>query len=193
MRELELLPQAELVAFALAECRRAPLAHAVNGQDRRGFKRAGEERAGGVALMVVREDKARLARHVEALPQRPAHVQLILQPQRHRKTEAPETRGRIGQVSLQQPVKLSQRLVIESDAVQILRLESGLGEAIGGGVGGKAGVMLLAREPFLLGRRDNIPIHDQRRGAVVIECGDAQNGCHLCRSPAEVIGVNSRN
>src|ERR1039458_5433796 len=130
MRELELLPQAELVALALAECGRAPLPHAVDGQNGRGLKGAGEEGAGGVALMVVREDKSRLACDVEALAQRPAHVKLILQPQRHRQAEAPEARGRVGKVSLQQPVKFRQRLVIEGDAVQFLRLKSGLGEAV---------------------------------------------------------------
>src|ERR1035437_7885014 len=165
MRELKLLPQAQLIALALAECGRAPLAHAVNGQDRRGLKWAGEEGAGGVALMVVREDESRLARDVEALAQRPAHVKLILQPQRHRQAEAREARGRVGKVSLQHPVKLRQRLVIEGDAIQVLRLEPGLGEAVSDGVGGKAGVMLLACEPFLLGRCDNTPIPPQRRGA----------------------------
>ena len=43
---------------------------------------------------------------------------------------------------------------------------------------GKARVMLLAREPLLLGRGDNVAVHDQRRGAVVVESRDAQNGCH---------------
>src|ERR1019366_4771635 len=186
MRELELLPQAQIIAFSLAERRRAPLANPVHGQNGRGLKGAGEEGAGGVALVVVREDESRFARDVEALAQRPSHVKLILQPQRYREAEAPEAGGRVSKISLQQPVKLRQRLVIEGDAVQILRLESSLGEAVGDGVGGKAGVMLLAREPFLLGRRNNIPLHDQRRGAVVVECGDAENGCHLCRSPAPV-------
>src|ERR1035441_9567403 len=119
MRELELLPQVKLVALALAEGRRAPLAHAVDGQDGRGLKWAREECAGGVALVVVREDKTRLVRDLEALAQRPAHVKFILQPQRHRQTEAREARGRVSKISLQQPVKLSQRLVIEGDAVQI--------------------------------------------------------------------------
>src|ERR1017187_8209796 len=125
MRELELLPQAELVAFALAERRRAPLPHSVDGQDRRRLEGAGEEGAGGVALMVVREDKSRLARDVEALAQRPAHVKLILQPQRHRQAEALEARGRVGKVSLQQPIKLRQRLVIKGNAIQVLCLKFG--------------------------------------------------------------------
>src|ERR1035441_8526585 len=136
MRELELLPQAQLVALALAERRRAPLAHAVDGEDCSRLEGAREEGAGGVALVVVCEDESRLARDVEALAQRPAHVKLILEPQRHREAEAPETRGRVGKVSLQQPVKLRQRLVIKGNAVQVLRLKSGLREAVGDGVGG---------------------------------------------------------
>src|ERR1017187_2162644 len=141
MRELELLPQAELVAFALAERRRAPLPHSVDGQDRRRLEGARKEGAGGVALVVIGKDKTRLARDVEALAQRPAHVKLILQPQRHREAEAPEAGGRVSKISLQQPVKLRQRLVIKSNAVQVLRLKSGLGEAVSDGAGGKAGVM----------------------------------------------------
>ena len=60
MRELQLPQQPQLVAFADAERRRAPLAHAVNGQDGGPLEGAGKESAGGMAFVVVGEDQPRV-------------------------------------------------------------------------------------------------------------------------------------
>ncbi len=48
-------------------------------------------------------------------------------------------------------------------------------QAIGDGAGGIAAVVFLAREPLFLGGRDDASVLDQRRGAVVIERGNAEN------------------
>src|SRR5437899_11441539 len=114
MGKLQLPEQANLVALTDAEGGGAPLSHAVNGQDGRRIVRAWEKGAGGVAFVVVGEDQPRLARSLKALPESAAHVEFVLQPDRHGQTKAPEPGGRIGQVGLQQTVKLRQRLVVES-------------------------------------------------------------------------------
>ena len=186
VRKLELLEKAQLVPLALAERRRAPLAHAVQCQNSGLLIRARKKGAGGMALVVVRKDKPRLARQGKALAQRPAHVELILEPKRHRQPKAAKARWRVSQVGLQQPVELRQRLVIKGNTIQVLRLESCLAQTICDGVCRKAGVMFPAGEPLLLSRGDDIAIHYQRRGAVMIESRYAENCGHVCQSPAPI-------
>ena len=48
-------------------------------------------------------------------------------------------------------------------------------EAIGDRVLGKAGVLLLAREALLLRGGHDAAVDQKRSGAVVIECGDAED------------------
>ena len=51
----------------------------------------------------------------------PPHVQLVLQPERHGQAEAAEPGRGIGQVGLQQPLELGQRLVVEGDVIEVVR------------------------------------------------------------------------
>ena len=61
VREPQLVRQPDRCRRRCRTRRGAPLADAVEGEDRRLLERAGEEGAGGVALVVVEEDQRRLS------------------------------------------------------------------------------------------------------------------------------------
>ena len=67
VRKRDVIDQPDAIALADAESRRGPLADAVQGQDRRLVERAREKRAGGVALVMIGEDKPRAVRVAQAL------------------------------------------------------------------------------------------------------------------------------
>ena len=53
-----------------------------------------------------------------------------------------------------------------------------LGEAIPNRIAGEMSVVFLAREALFLGRGDNLPIHHQGGGGIVIKGGKPQNCRH---------------
>ena len=93
-----------------------------------------------------------------------------------------EARRRKGQVSLQQPLELEERLVVENHVVYVLEAHSARRQAIRHGVRGKARVVLFPREALLLGGGDDLSIPQQGGGAVVVEGGNAQDS-HGPRRP----------
>ena len=121
MGKLQFAQQPDTVAFAIADGRRAPFAHAVEREDCRCVKRAGKECARGVALVMFRENKTGAPRRWKPLPQHPPQVNLVLEPERHRQAKAAKTRGGKGEIRFQQPVELEQRFVVKSDVVQFCR------------------------------------------------------------------------
>ncbi len=122
MWKLKLLQQSQLVPFTHAGGSGAPLAYAIKGQNRRCIEGAGEESARSVALMVVGEQELCMSRGLKLMLKRPAHVQFVLEPDRHRQPKAFETGGSIGQVGFQQAVELRERFVVKCDVAQILML-----------------------------------------------------------------------
>ena len=72
----------------------------------------------------------------------PGQVQLLLEPLRHRVDERPKAARRVGQVGLEQPLELQQRLVVEPDVVEVRRVDARLGETVDNGVGRKPCVVL---------------------------------------------------
>src|SRR4051794_35975872 len=113
MRELQVTEQPQLIALASAQGGRAPLAHAVQSQNRRRFERTGKESAGRMTFMMIGENELRSPRRFEALSQGAPDVKLILQPNGHRQTEAGKTLRGKPEIGLQQTIKLHQRLVIK--------------------------------------------------------------------------------
>ncbi len=102
-------------------------------------------------------------------------LHLLLQPDRNRHAEALEARWRKRQVRLEQALEFSQRLLVEDDVVDVAPASPACAETILNGVGGKAGIMLLAGEPLLLRGGDDVAIHDESGGAVVVEGRNAEN------------------
>ena len=173
-----MVDQSDPITLADAEGGRGPFADPVQGQDGRPVERAWEERAGGVALVMVGEDQAGAARSIQAIAQGPPHVQLVLEPERHGPAKAAKPAGRIGQIGLEQPFEFGEGLVVERDVIQVARRKPGLPQTIAGRLGRECRIMLDPGESLFLGRTDDPAVDHQRRRAVVVKRGDPQNRGH---------------
>ena len=112
--------------------------------------------------------------------------QLLLDPDRQGVPERREATRREGEVGLEQALELQERLVVEGDVIDVLGRDSGRLEAIARGVDREAGIVLLAREAFLLRRCDDLSIHHQRRRRVVIE-GRQSEYLHVGSAPQKIV------
>ena len=101
--------------------------------------------------------------------------QLLLEPLRHRRSEGRKAARSECDIGFDQTLELEERLVVEGDRVDVGKRHAGGLETELNRVPWKVGVMLAAGEAFLLGRRVNVAVDNQRRGAVVIERGDSQH------------------
>ena len=179
MGKLQLVKQANPVPVTHTQRGRAPFAHAVNGEDRRRFERAGEERAGGMAFVVFGKNESGTARGGKVTPQDAPQMKFVLQPDRHGLPETPKAPRRVGQVGFQQPIELEEGFVIKSDVVQLLRLDAAGFQAVGNRMRRKFRIVFLACEPLLLGGGNDLAIHDKRCRTVMVKSGYAQNASHL--------------
>ena len=179
VRESQLVRQRDPVRVSDAVAGRGPFSDTVQCQNRGVLKRRGEERTGGVRLVVLGEGDALAIGAPESAPDLPGQVQLLREPLRHCVHERPEAARRVGQVGLEQALELQERLVVEPHIVEVRRLDARLGETAGDGVGREPGIVLRAREALLLRRRDDTAIDEECRRRVVIERGDAEDGDHV--------------
>jgi hypothetical protein len=168
VREVQLVRQLDLATPADAEAGRGPLPHSVQRQDRRLFERRGVKGAGRVRFVVLGKDDALGVLPVQAVADQPRQVELLAQPQRHGLVEGTETGRREAEISLEQPLELEKRLVVEADEVQSGRVDPRLGQAVVDGVLRKRVVVLYAREALFLGRGHDAAVHEQRRRRVVV-------------------------
>src|SRR5262249_44172450 len=122
MGELNVAGECDLVAYACAVRRGAPLPNAVEREDGCFFKGAGEKRTGGGAFLMIEKDKTVGGESREFPTDGATEVQFLLQPQRHGLAEAAEAGRRVGQVRFEQAFKFRKRLIVEGDAIQLLRL-----------------------------------------------------------------------
>ena len=183
VREVDLVRDVQLAPVADRERGGGPLAHAVHGQHRGALERRGIERARRVAQVVLGEDQLRLpvlvAQLLQLLEDGGALEQLVLHPQRQRLAERGEALGREREVGLEQPLELQERLVVEGDDVDVLRPRAGGREARLDRVVREAVVVLLAREALLLRGGEHLPVAQERRGAVVVVGGNAEDAHRL--------------
>ncbi len=73
------------------------------------------------------------------------------------------------EVGLEQPLKLEEWLLVEHNIVHVVELDSAFCKAVANRMYGKAGVLLLASEAFLLRCRYYASLDEQRSSAVVVE------------------------
>src|SRR5215471_5717910 len=179
MREWDLPERYELVPAAKPRGRRSPLTDAVHAQDRRGLERRGVKGGRGMRFVMLAEEQLRQLRLLQAVAQRQELgleqlllEQLLLQPDRHRRHERPEPARRKRQIGLQQSLELHQRLVVERDVAQVAQRDAAFTKTVTNRFTREPGVMLLAREAFLLRGGDDFAVSQQARGAVVIEGRD---------------------
>ena len=78
------------------------------------------------------------------------------------------------EIGFEQAFELQERLVIEGDEVDVGPGDPGFGEAIAHRVRRERGIVLPAREAFLLRSRNDFPIAHDCRGTVVIERRNAE-------------------
>ena len=148
--------------------RGGPFAHAVHGEKRRFREGRGEERAGGVRLVMLGVQQLALV-SPQSRADLAVHEKLFLDPQRPRHPKRREPLRCHAEVGLQNALELEERLVVEADEVQLRRCDAADGEAVPGCLEGKRRVPLLAGEALLLRRRDDLAVPQQTRRAVVIE------------------------
>src|SRR5262245_34006473 len=117
---------------------------------------------------MVEVHQRRLGRPAQTVANLTTEVQLVFEPQRHRQAEAAQPSRGVGQVRLEQTLEFRERLIIESDVIELARLKAAFMKAVSDCLEGKTGVVLLAREPLLLCGCNNVTINNQCRGAVVV-------------------------
>ena len=105
----------------------------------------------------------------------PRHIQLLLQPDGHGFAKRPISCRSIRQIRLQQPFKLSQRLVVKSDVVNLLRRDTCLRQAIVDSLLRETLIMLFASKPFLLRSGDQLPINNQSGGRIMVKSRNPKN------------------
>lgn len=182
--EAKLLEDLDPVVPADADGAGGPFAHAVEGEDGGGGEGRGEEGAGRVGLVVLGEVDAVAdpdAQFVEVLLDLHRDPQFLAQPQRHGHHEGFEALGRGAEIGLQDAPELEGGLVVERHGVDgVPGGEPGLGEAVADGVDGEAGVVLLAREAFLLGGGDDLAVAHEAGGGVVVVGADSEDVHQYC-------------
>ena len=179
MRKMDLLEDFEAVAVADRRRGGRPFADAVHGQHGGVVVGRGVERRRRVAQMMFAEqqpaDVEIFGKLADLVAQQGLLKQLFLQPQRDRHLEGAEAARRHRDVGLQQPLEFEERLVVEHHVVEAVGGDAGFFQAIGDGVVREGGIMLAPGKAFLLGGGDDAAVLDQRRGAVVVECGNPEN------------------
>jgi hypothetical protein len=168
---VELLEDLDVVAAARPERSGGPLPDSVHGQKRGLLERRGEERAGRVGLVMLAVDYLSVV--AQLLPELAVGIELLLDPERTGHEERAEAPRGGGEVGLQNPLELEQRLVVEPHELQLAWLDARRAQTILHRARGERRVALLAGEPLLLRRGEDLPVAEQAGGAVVIEGGDA--------------------
>src|SRR5262245_23648658 len=113
----------------------------------------------------------------DTLPDVVRHPELVSQPQRHRHEVGPQpSRGSCG-VGLKQSVELDERLLVETNQVEIASLEAGLMQTVLDGARWEAGVVFLAGEPFFLCRGRDLAVFHKTGGRIVVIRRKSQDAC----------------
>ena len=111
--------------------------------------------------------------------------QLFPEPQRKGLGEGGESAGGKSQIGLQQTLEFEEWLVVEGDVIHVGEAAATLSQTILDRVAWEARVVLLPREPFLLGGRHNASVLDERGRTIVIESRDAEDA-HAARPQKSV-------
>ena len=181
VREVDLANDLEICAVADRERSRRPLADAIHGQHGGALERRRIERARRMTQVVLGEEQpcipvdAVAERRLQCLRKDVLLEQLVLHPHGQRLAKGRESARRERQIRLEQALELQERLVVEGDMVEIAGRQAGFLEAVAHGVLGKTIVVLLARETLFLRGRDDLAVHHEGGGRVVVVRGDAEN------------------
>src|SRR6266581_613710 len=101
--------------------------------------------------------------------------QLLLQPDRNSLAERLKAAWREGEIGFEKALEFEERLFVEHDVVEFGRLDIGRGKTIANRRHWKIRIVLAARKTLFLGSGDDLAVHQQGGGAVVVECRDAED------------------
>ncbi len=173
MRVANLVGHLEVDAAPDAERGAGPFSNTVGGDDRGLVERRWKVGAGGVRKVVLAEEN--LAVEAQRLTDLAAHPQFLAEPALQCVDEgATGSRIRRG-VAGHDALELEQRLLVEDDVIEVVRLEAARFEAVIRGLDGQSGVVLDAAETLFLGRCDQIAVAQQASARVVVEAGQAED------------------
>ena len=82
---------------------------------------------------------------------------------------------------MQQPLKFEVRLVVEHDRIKLVCLNAGMVQTEAHRMDGEGLVVLFSSEPFLLGSRSHLTVHNESRSSIVIVGGDAEDSHDIFR------------
>ncbi len=186
MREAQFVGDIEPVAAAGAEAGGRPLADAVEREDRGLVERGRIERAGGVREVMLGEDDLLLVgvlrpRRISAGTNSFSRIQTGMAV-----GERAKAARRVGEIRLDQPIELQQRLVVEADVVDVGGRQPCRAQAVVDRLHGKPFIVFLAGEALFLRRGDHIAVDEQRGRGVVIERGNSEDGGHIRIGPTPV-------
>ncbi len=119
-----------------------------------------------------------------------ANGELLFHPHRECLQELLLAPREVLEVGQEDTLKFEHRFVVETHVIDVGHRDAGARQAVGDRTYRKRRVLLDPAESFLLRRRDELPIPQKGRGAVVIEGGDAEDpgGHGLLRRVGESAG-----
>ena len=174
MREIHLLAQFDVVAFADAPGPGHPFAHAVHREDCGLVKWRAQIRAGCVRHVVLGIKDA-VARDFQVRRDLGADPQFVDHPRNHGLAEDFVGEGIGLQHRHQDAVEFAEGLLVEDGVIHVLALDPATLQAEPDGVGGIAEVMLDAAEAFLLRGSDQFAVLQQSRSSVMVIAGNPQD------------------
>ena len=167
IREMELLEQINLVAFANAIAGRGPFSHPVHGQDGSGLKGRGIEGRGRMGLVMFREQD--LSGVTQFVADHLGDVDLFPKPQRHGLQPGTQPLWRTGEVAHQQAFEGDKGLVVIDDKIKLIGCNSSFLQTIRDGMPGKTRIVLLPGKPLFLGGGEDLPVPDKACRAVMVK------------------------
>src|SRR5688572_24175716 len=154
----------------MSDRRRRPLPNAVNSQDGRRVEGGRVERAGRMGKVVLGKIHSMSggAELGKMIAKKLFHKQLLSNPHGHGRTKTRKATRCERVVCFKKPLKLQERLVVKRNRREVFVIEASLFQNVATRVDRKRRVVFLSAESFFLGRRDNLPIHQKCRRAIVV-------------------------
>ncbi|OQA55636.1 MAG: hypothetical protein BWY42_01390 [Candidatus Omnitrophica bacterium ADurb.Bin277] len=161
------------IPFSRSEARGRPFSDAVHRDKSRLLEWRREKSGRGVRLMML--GKKDLAFVAKLLLNEGFHPKLLLDPHGNRLEEGPDPLRGACEVAFKDAFKFQEGFVVKRDNIEVFRRDPAFSQAIFDRVRRETEVVLLPRKPLFLRRRDDLPVTDKARGAVMIKSRDAEN------------------
>ena len=97
------------------------------------------------------------------------HPKFLFDPKRQGLQERCDPVRRVSKIGLDDALEFDERLIVERDAIKLRGFHAALFQAEIDGVLRKREIMFLARKALFLRRRDDLPVTDKTRRAIVVK------------------------